>query len=319
MKDDYSIYVLTTDTDHGESNPYEGIASDLWTNELHPDIKVYYLPKATLSAKAVKKQIDAVQPDFVYLNHLFSPLFVVYPLWLKFRGRLKGEIVLCPRGALYESALSVKRWKKTPFLQFFRWMGMPRRILSTRPNKREKDAVLQHFPGSKVLIADNLPNMRQLPFDSLAKSPGTLKCIFIARIVPIKNLLFLLNALEKAKDIRLELTVIGPVEDKGYWNECGKKIATLPGNISVNYLGPRGMTNYPPFSPNTIFSHCRPPGRISVTPSSRPSWPAGRFSSAIRPPGWAFRREDRLGPAARRPRHFHPGPGVGRPMDSADF
>jgi glycosyltransferase involved in cell wall biosynthesis len=245
MKDDYSIYVLTTDTDHGESSPYEGIVSGRWTNQLHPDIQVFYLPKATLSARRVKEQIDAVQPDYVYLNHLFSPLFVVYPLWLKFRGSLKGDVVLCPRGALYESALSVKRWKKTPFLRLFRWMGMPRRIRFHATNQREKEAVLQHFPGSSILIADNLPNMRQAPFAGIAKQPGTLKCIFIARIVPIKNLLFLLMAMEKVNHLRLELTIVGPVEDKGYWNECSRKIATLPGNIRVDWLGPRRNDQLP--------------------------------------------------------------------------
>jgi len=245
MKDEYAVYVLTTDTDHGESAPYQGIVSGRWTNQLDPDIQVFYLPKATLSAQGVKEQIDAVQPDYIYLNHLFSPLFVVYPLWLKFRGSLKGDIVLCPRGALYDSALSVKRWKKTPYLRLFRWMGMPRRILFHATNGREKEAVLQHFPGSRVLIADNLPNMRQLPFVTFPKQPGSLKCIFIARIVSIKNLLFLLAAMEKAKDIQIELTIVGPVEDNAYWSECSRKIAALPGNVSVNYLGPRRNDELP--------------------------------------------------------------------------
>jgi glycosyltransferase involved in cell wall biosynthesis len=239
MKEDFSVYVLTTDTDHGETKPYEGIESGRWTNHLHPDINVYYLPKATLTAAGVKAQIDAVQADYVYLNHLFSPLFVVYPLWLKFRGLLKSEIVVCPRGALYESALSVKRYKKTPFLWLFRRMALHRRVLFHATNQREKTAILQHFPGSRVLIADNLPNMRQLPFESIPKETGVLKLIFIARIVPIKNLLFLLTAMEKITTAQLELTVIGPVEDKGYWSECEQKMAALPGNITVHYLGPK--------------------------------------------------------------------------------
>src|SRR5262249_52801460 len=158
------------------------------------------------SAAGVKAQILAIQADYVYLNHLFSPLFVVYPLWLKFRGQLKSEIVVCPRGALYESALSVKRYKKTPFLWLFRRMALHKRVLFHATNQREKTAILQHFPGSRVLIADNLPNMRQLPFESIPKEKGSLKLIFIARIVPIKNLLFLLTAMEKIT-ARLELTV----------------------------------------------------------------------------------------------------------------
>jgi glycosyltransferase involved in cell wall biosynthesis len=238
MKTDFSVYVLTTDTDHGETAPYEGITPNTWTHDLHPDIQVCYLQKKGLRPREIKARIQAVQPDFIYLNHLFSPLFVVYPLWLTYWQKIDSRIVVCPRGALYESALSVKRWKKDPFLQLFRLMKLHRRVLFHATNQREKAAILQHFPGSTVLIADNLPNMNQPPFTPVLKEQGTLRCIFIARIVPIKNLLFLLKALEKVK-ARVRLSVIGPVEDKAYWEECRREMERLPENIKVDYHGPK--------------------------------------------------------------------------------
>lgn len=238
LKKEFSIHVLTTDTDHGETAPYAGIRAGEWTTSLHPDIRVYYLRKAGLSRARLREQIRAVRPDFVYLNHLFSPLFVVYPLWLKYKGWLKAQVVVCPRGALYDSALSVKKWKKTPFLRLFRWMGLHRRVLFHATNEREKAAILHYFPGSRVLIADNLPNMNQPVFVRCPKTSGAVKYIFVARLVAIKNLLFFLRALEKVR-ATVELTVVGPVEDKAYWEECRVRIAQLPGNISVNYLGAR--------------------------------------------------------------------------------
>jgi glycosyltransferase involved in cell wall biosynthesis len=176
--------------------------------------------------------------DFVYLNHLFSPLFVVYPLWLKYRGLIKGQVVVCPRGALYDSALSVKPWKKTPFLKLFRWMSLHKRVLFHATNERERTAILRFFPGGSVRIADNLPKADQGAYESCPKREGLVKCIFIARIVPIKNLLFFLKALERIK-VNVELTVVGPIEDHAYWAECGKAIDGLGKNISSNYLGPR--------------------------------------------------------------------------------
>jgi glycosyltransferase involved in cell wall biosynthesis len=252
MKEEFSIHVLTTDTDHGEPDPYEGIPSGRWTNDLDPAIQVFYLKKKGLRPAHLKQQIDAVHGEYVYLNHLFSPLFVVYPLWLKYTGRLKSKIVICPRGALYDSALAVKPWKKTPFLRLFRWMGLHKRVLFHATNEREKQAILRHFPGSSILIADNLPKMNQPAFISCPKQAGTVKCIFIARIVPIKNLLFFLQALASIKT-SVELSIVGPVEDKGYWDQCREQIAQLgsgaaepgspdgqPGSrITVNYLGPR--------------------------------------------------------------------------------
>ncbi|HTR30457.1 MAG TPA: glycosyltransferase [Puia sp.] len=238
MKKEFSIHVLTTDTDHGETEPYPGITAGVWTNHLHPDIRVCYLRKSGISRAALRRQIDAVQPDFVYLNHLFSPLFVVYPLWLKYRGRIDGKVVVCPRGALYDSALTVKTWKKTPFLRLFRLMGLHRRVLFHATNEREKAAILRYFPGSTVLIADNLPNMNQPEFTSRPKESGAVRFIFVARLVAIKNLEFFLQALEQVR-ASVELTVVGPIEDKGYWEACRTRIARLPANISVEYLGPR--------------------------------------------------------------------------------
>ena len=238
LKEEFSISVLTTDTDHGETAPYEGIRTGEWTRNLDPEIAVLYLKKDGLGRTEIKKRIDAADADYVYLNLLFSPLFVVYPLWLKFTGKLKATVVLCPRGTLYDSALSVKRWKKTPFLLLFKMMGIHRRILFHATNQREQEAILHHFPGSKVLIADNLPNSAQRPFQSCPKGKGVLKCVFIARIVPIKNVLFFLQALEKV-NARVEFSIIGPAEDKEYWKECQQKIGSLGPNIMVNYLGPR--------------------------------------------------------------------------------
>ncbi len=238
LKDAFNVFVLTTDTDHGESVPYKGITTGEWISPLDDGFKVNYLAKATLTAGQLRHAIRQLDADYVYLNHLFSPLFVVYPLWLKFTGQLKSQIVLCPRGALYDSALSVKPWKKTPFLRLFKLMGIHRKILFHATNQREKAAIERFFPKSTILIADNLPNSNQPVFRSVLKQPGVIKCVFIARIVPIKNLLYFLNALEKVK-AQVEFTIVGPVEHEEYWQDCCRKIDKLGPNIKVDYLGPR--------------------------------------------------------------------------------
>lgn len=238
LREQFDIHVLTTDTDHGEQQPYDNVETGRWTNALHPDIHVFYLKKKGITRRQLRQQIEAVNADYVYLNHLFSPLFVVYPLWLKYTGKIKGQVVVSPRGALYDSALSVKPWKKTPFLKLFRWMSLHKRVLFHATNEREKAAILRFFPGSRVQIADNLPKADQAPYESFPKVKGAVKCIFIARIVPIKNLLFLLRTLENVT-ADVELTIVGPAEDPAYWTECSRAIDGLKKNIKVNYLGPR--------------------------------------------------------------------------------
>lgn len=236
LKNDFDIHVLTTDTDHGEQRPYENITSNEWITNLGPDIKVYYARKATLTLKQLKQEIVNSNADYVYLNHLFSPSFVIYPLWLKFSRQITSKVVLCPRGALYDSALAVKPIKKKPFIALFKALRIHKLITFHATNEREKQAILDYFPGSKVLIADNLPESDQPVFESIKKEPGLLKCIFVARVVPIKNLLFLLQVLQQVKQ-QVILSVAGPVEDAAYWKECEKVIENLPANIQVKYLG----------------------------------------------------------------------------------
>ena len=124
----YEIYVLTSDTDHGETKPYPGIEPNRWNEELYPGIHVYYARKRALKKTQVRHLINEINPHYIYLNHLFSPLFVIYPLWLKWRHKIKGTIILCPRGALHSSALAEKSYKKLPFLLLFKLLRINKRI-----------------------------------------------------------------------------------------------------------------------------------------------------------------------------------------------
>lgn len=239
LNKEYDIYLLTTDTDHGETKPYEGITPNQWLYNHALNVHVYYAQKKGLGVRQLANQIASVDADIVYLNHLFSPRFVIYPLWLAFKRKIKSRIVVCPRGALYNSALSVKKYKKIPLLFLYKQLAIHKLVTFHATNKREEAAIQKYFPGSKTVVADNLPSMAQLPFESVEKKAGSLKCIFIARIVPIKNLLFLLQALKETKDAQIELTIAGPIEDETYWAECKKHIAALPPNISADYIGPK--------------------------------------------------------------------------------
>jgi glycosyltransferase involved in cell wall biosynthesis len=237
LKSNYQVNILTTDTDHGETEPYEGIVSNKWTMDLDPDISVYYAEKKHLTRRQLKAQIKDAGADIIYLNHIWSPYFVLYPLWLKVTGQVKSKVVICPRGGLYDSALSVKRFKKTPVLRLMKWLNIQRHVVFHATNTREKEAIERFFPKSSVVIADNLPSSKQPALSLIEKKPGDLKCIFIARIVGIKNLLFLLECLANVT-ANVNLTVIGPNEDVEYWNNCKRKIEQLPTNIKVDYRGP---------------------------------------------------------------------------------
>ncbi len=236
MQDRYTLFVFTADTDLGDASPYPGIIPDQWTTSADGQLSVYYARARHISRRQILAAVTSVDPDFIYLNHLFSPWFVVCPLWLKLTGNLKAKIILCPRGALYESALSIKRYKKMPFIFAFRVARVHRMITFQATSERERAAILKYFPTATVRLADDLPETYQPPFSTVEKKSGLLRCIYISRIHPIKNLLFILEFLAKA-DQDITFTVIGPVEDQPYWDKCQEQITKLPPNVTVRYLG----------------------------------------------------------------------------------
>ncbi|HET9277844.1 MAG TPA: glycosyltransferase [Flavitalea sp.] len=237
LKENYVVKVLTTDTDYGTPVPYAGIESDRWICNIDPAIQIFYAKKQRLTASRIKQHLLNTQNDYLYLNLLFSPLFVIYPLWLKWKGIIQSKVVICPRGSLYENALLIKKYKKVPYLKVLKWMGIHKMVRFHATNEREKRAIMKHFPGSEIFVADNFPNMIQPPFLDVKKEPGKLRCIFVARVHPIKNLHLLLQILNEVKS-EVKLTIVGPVEDKEYWIKCKSAIGALPVNVSVQYNGP---------------------------------------------------------------------------------
>ncbi len=238
MNSRYDIYVFTANTDHGDDIPYPGIVTGQWLFNKETGARILYVPKKKFSRRQLQQVINGVNPDYLYINLLFSPLFAVSPLWLKLTGKITCKVLVCPRGCLYESALSKKTQQKKLLLRFYNLLGMAKKVTFHATNEREQQAVQKYFPGAQTIVANNLPEMEQPAFVSCAKKTGVLRCIFIARIVPIKNLLFLLEVLQAVK-ASVQLTIAGPVEDENYWMQCKTLMQQLPKNISCNYIGPQ--------------------------------------------------------------------------------
>ena len=85
-------------------------------------------------------------------------------------------------------------------------------------------------------MANNLPDIHQPGISFVHKGKGSLKIIYIARILDIKNLKFLLTNLKETTS-PIELTIAGPIEDENYWASCKNIIDVLPSNIQVKYIG----------------------------------------------------------------------------------
>jgi len=235
MSKDFELFVVTSNHDLGSTEPLNGIVSDKWV-DYGSKAQVLYASADTLNSNKIISIVDSIKPDHIYLNSFFSKKFALLPLWLKKNGKIKTSMVLAPRGMLRESALAFKPFKKSVFLHLFRLAGMHRLVKFQATDEFEKDDILKQFRNAEVGLAPNLPGAaREIP-ENLLKSKGALKILFVGRIHPIKNLLYLLNCIKDLKG-EVNCTIIGVNENPGYWNECSKLISDMSSNIRVNYLG----------------------------------------------------------------------------------
>ena len=236
MQDHFHIKVLTSDRDLNDTEPYPNITTDCWLR-FDRGISIYYCSPTQRCGQSVRDLLHKSQPDFLYLNGMFSTSFTIFPLWQYFRNKLNVNIVLAPRGMLRPSALRFKPIKKYAYLKLLRLSGVTDRIQFHATHEQERDDIHRVF-GSKVRV-EVIPNCVRPPqplTNSTQKEAGSLKAISVGRIHPIKNTKMLISVFRRAThSVRLDL--YGPIEDRSYWNECQRIIDGLPEHVQVRYCG----------------------------------------------------------------------------------
>jgi glycosyltransferase involved in cell wall biosynthesis len=235
LSKNYEVYILTTNLDLGATASYDNIQTDCWLT-IAPGLNVQYFSKANTNRKQVRKEITLLQPDFIYLKSMFNPLFSIYPLWLKYRGIIKSQIVIAPSGMLKESALAYSYWKKKVFLSLFINSGLSQKINWHATDLQEQGDIHKQIGSTaKVWL---LPEFSPSIIISLKRieKRDSLKLLYISRIHPVKNLSFILDCLKKVTG-EVTFNIYGPIEKKSYWSKCQELITQLPSNISATYKG----------------------------------------------------------------------------------
>jgi glycosyltransferase involved in cell wall biosynthesis len=252
MRDQYDLYVFTADRDLGADRPYEQIRTDEWFRS-DERFCLYYGSPASLTWRNIRNQLGHIQPDFIYLNSMFSARFTIFPLLIARLYGFKGKIVLSPRGMLRSSAVQFKPAKKKIFLRTFRLLRLSRYVNFLASDLTEEKDVRRYF-GAAVRVAC-IPNFPAAVPDQPVipeKKKGQLSLIYVGRVHPIKNTDYLLDVLSEvgagvragvragvgaAAPADIRLTIVGSLEDKAFWETCTRKIARLPANIRVEYAG----------------------------------------------------------------------------------
>lgn len=230
---DYEFYIVTRDTDYLETTPYTSIKTNDWNTT--DNAQVYYLSVDKQNKSTIKELIQEVNPDLVYCNSLYSPKFTLTPI--RIAKKLNIKTILAVRGMLSLGSLSVKSHKKRVFLALIKALGLFNKTTFHATTLEEEKDILTTFGNRiKTIIAQNLPEKKQLPYQSKVKIDNQIKAIFIGRIALEKNVLFAIEALKNCKQ-NIVLDIYGPIYNQDYFNECKKAINQLPNNIVVNYMG----------------------------------------------------------------------------------
>jgi glycosyltransferase involved in cell wall biosynthesis len=237
---EFDFFIVTRDHDGREDfETYKSVKLNDW-NDLD-NAKVFYLPKSEIKMSALKKLVNHVKPDAIYLNSFFSTLAIFVLILKRLRKIPNINVILAPCGELTEGSLKLKPIKKKTFRFLADKVGIYSNLIwkaSSELEVNEIESVTE--TAGTIFVAPDLPSSYILPkyVQSLKhkKVSGELRLVFMSRISAKKNLMWFLEILLQITD-NVQLDIIGPIEDENYWNKCSAIIFSFQSNIKCNYLG----------------------------------------------------------------------------------
>ncbi len=235
LSEDLDIYILTRNHDLNDKTTYS-IQKNKW---IEKNKRYLFYDNDDLGFKTFKK-INLKEFDYIYLNSLFSKSTIKFLI----KNRRLRNIYLSPRGELGEGALKLKSVKKLLFLKIVKWLRLYKNVTFIGSSKLEINEINKFFPKNAMYEVSNLSAPSKYKFIN-NKVSGKVNIFFVSRITHKKNLLFLLELLEKIEG-EVNLKVIGPAEDEKYYQKCQELIEKLPSNININFMGSK--------DPNEIYA-----------------------------------------------------------------
>jgi glycosyltransferase involved in cell wall biosynthesis len=237
LSDCVQFNILTTDRDLMDAKPYPNIKVNKWNR--NGKARVYYIERSMFYFFHLISVIRNTTYDILYLNSFFDPSFTLLPLIAIRIGLLpRKKIILAPRGEFSEGAVSIKSWKKKPFIYICQKLGLYKDIIWHASSEYEAQDIrkIMMVSDNHIHIASDLTLVSPIKIQEKIKETGRLKICFISRISPKKNLDYVLKILKNIS-YSLELDIYGPIEDQFYWKVCEDMITSLNNQVKVSYMG----------------------------------------------------------------------------------
>lgn len=252
LGDEYDFRIVTSDRDLGDRQPFPDVTAGVWTTV--GKAQVLYARPGPGWVLRCRRILREVRPDLLYINSFFARSFSMAVLlaWWSTPKHERCSLLMAPRGEFSPAALGLHRSRKTVYIWLVKLLNSHSRALWHASSPAEaadilralshNDAVAVAGPISSAAPAiatalDVPPNWSGETRAFPPKPAGSLRIIFAARIVPMKNLADALVAVRSLNG-NIHLTVCGPREDLACWERCRRLADGMPPNITVEVAGP---------------------------------------------------------------------------------
>jgi len=240
LQEEFEFYVITRNYDGRDDKTYY---NDVKTNEWNrlKNEKVFYLSRVNLTPWKIRRLIQEVKPHVIYTNSYFST-FTINIVFLRKLRLIDNKIplIIAPEGELLSGALKLKKFKKQIYLRIASFIGLYDDIIWRMSSEAEKNESLPYI-GKRpmIMIAPNMPPKIILsefdPEVKPTKNIGSAKFVFLSRVHPTKNLMFLIEIIKEI-DSESILDIYGPLSDKSYAENC-LKASEEARTFKVNFKG----------------------------------------------------------------------------------
>jgi glycosyltransferase involved in cell wall biosynthesis len=249
LGDEMEFVVVTRDRDSGDHGPYAGIIPGV--RHAVGKAQVLYVAPPALRLRTLRQLVRDLRPDVLYVNSFFARTFGMLPVLLRRCGQLpRTPMILAPRGEFSPGALEINPGRKRAFLSASNLLGLHRDLTWQASSRFEAadirrciasaaDAAHPQPGADPVIVAPDLcaPGVAARPeAPEHRKAPGTLRVVFLSRLVPKKNLHGALQVLAGVRG-RVDFEIYGPIEDHAYWESCQRLTQALPTHVQVRYRG----------------------------------------------------------------------------------
>ncbi len=212
----------------GEQKAHENVKINTWQNKDKTEVYYFYGGLWQYLRFLWTLENDA----YFYVHSFFSFRFGILPLLLA--KRKNAKVILNTSGMLSDAALLVKPLKKKIYLKLSNWLGFYQNIRFQATSELEKQDILKNIANATVVVVPHFP-----VFFHYTEKQKVENYLFltVGRIVPIKNLDFVLRALsEKPLEKPFTWKIAGALEDQNYAAHFFAEAKKIH-NLHVIYLG----------------------------------------------------------------------------------